>query len=318
VSRVYFAKGARGDLIRKLQQRLTARGFDTQGIDGVYGNDTQAAVEAFQQAHGLALPGGVDDVTWERLMGAAIPGLRDRSLQLTATFEGHGFTLAQGNFDGAGITWGIIGFTLKHGELGKIILDVFNRRPELVKEAFGNKTGELLAMMKASLKKQLAWANSISLGASKARLAEPWRSAFQRFGEMEEVQRVQLALADRDYFQPALATAGQFDLATELGLALAFDIHVQNGGIKPSARAQIERERQEHPIASERDLRVIIANAVADKSSAPFREDVRSRKLTIAAGAGKVHGSTFLLRNWGLDEITFGPLTVAGAASGKQ
>ena len=35
--------------------------------------------------------------------------------------EGHGFTMVAGDFDGAGLTWGIIGFTLKHGEIQRIV-----------------------------------------------------------------------------------------------------------------------------------------------------------------------------------------------------
>ena len=71
----------------------------------------------------------MDVSTWTKLLGAQVPTTQARSLQLTAAFEGHGFTLAQGNRDGAGITWGIIGFTLKHGELSKIILKIFAEMP---------------------------------------------------------------------------------------------------------------------------------------------------------------------------------------------
>jgi peptidoglycan hydrolase-like protein with peptidoglycan-binding domain len=280
-------------------------GFDTKGADGDYGGNTQKAVTAFQQTKGLERTGEVDETTWQQLMGIPIPTVRDRSLQLTAAFEGHGFGLAQGNFDGAGITWGIIGFTLQHGEVSKIILTINHQTPDLVKQAFGAKTDELIQMMQAPKAKQLAWADSISLGANKVRLAEPWRSAFQKFGELEEVQALQIQLADGDYFQPALQTAKEHGLKTELGIALAFDIHVQNGGIKPSAREEIKKDLAEHPVTSEQELRVIIANAVADKARPEFRDDVRARKLTIATGSGKVHGALFVLRNWGLDESPF-------------
>jgi hypothetical protein len=87
-------------------------------------------------------------------------------------------------------------------------------------------------------------------------------------------------LADKDYGQPAAETAANFALKTELGRALAFDIHVQNGGIKASAHEEIESALEETSVATEQELRVIIANAVADVSSS-FKEDVRSRKLTI-------------------------------------
>jgi Glycosyl hydrolase family 46 len=232
--------------------------------------------------------------------------VRDRSLQLTAAFEGHDFTLAQGNFDGAGVTWGIIGFTLTNGSLSRVVLDVHSRKPALVQQAFGAKADQLLAVVRGSRAQQLAFADSISLGASKSRLAEPWRSGFRRFGELEDVQAIQLDLADRGYFRPALQTARALRLNSELGIALAFDIHVQNGSISSPAREQIRQQLAQHPVDHEREVRVIIANAVANQSRPEFREDVRSRKLTIATGTGSVHGATYVLRNWGLADLPAG------------
>jgi len=40
-----------------LQQRLTARGFDTQGADGVIGANTEAAIRAYQASQGLPVTG---------------------------------------------------------------------------------------------------------------------------------------------------------------------------------------------------------------------------------------------------------------------
>jgi hypothetical protein len=48
---------------------------------------------------------------------------------------------------------------------------------------------------------------------------------------------------------------------------------------------------------------VLIANAVADAASATYRDDVRARKLTLAKGTGVVHGATFALQSWGLDDV---------------
>jgi Putative peptidoglycan binding domain len=303
VARVLFAQGVRGEIVRKLQRRLAARGFDPRGTDGRLGKNTRKAVRAFQRKNGLPATGTVDPKTWRKLTGGPIPPVRDRSLQLTAAFEGHDFTLAQGNFDGAGVTWGIIGFTLAHGELGKIVLEIQRRKPALVEQAFGARAQELLTILGRPRAQQLAFADSISLGASKVRLAEPWRSGFRRFGELDAVQALQLAFADRDYFRPARKTARRLRLKTELGLALAFDIHVQNGGLSSRAHEEIRRHLAHHPIHGEQELRVIVANAVANHSRPRFREDVRSRKLTIATGAGVVHGELFVLRNWGLAEL---------------
>jgi peptidoglycan hydrolase-like protein with peptidoglycan-binding domain len=302
MARVLFAQGVHGEIIRTIQRRLTARGFDPKGIDGGYGKNTRKAVRAFQQQNGLQPTGEVSVPTWRKLTNTPIPPVRDRALQLTAAFEGHDFTLAQGNFDGAGITWGIIGFTLKHGELGKIVLRIQDRHPALVEQAFGANRDQLLAILRGPRTRQIAFANAISLGANKVRLAEPWRSAFHRFGELPAVQALQLELADRSYFRPAKQTARGLHLKSELGLALAFDIHVQNGGVSTAARKQIKRQLAQHPIDREQERRVIIANAVAKQSLPRFREDVRSRKLAIATGAGTVHGELFVLRNWGLGD----------------
>ncbi len=299
---VLLAKGARGELVRKLQLSLTGLGFDPQGADGTFGKNTETAVKAFQQADGLEPEDGKVRVsTWTKVTGSPVPTTQERSLQVTAAFEGHGFTLAQGNWDGAGITWGIIGFTLKHGELSKIILTIHNQNPALVQQAFGDNSEELISVMTSPKAVQMQFANSISLGTTKTSIKEPWLSGFKAFGEIVEVQALQLQFADQDYGQPALETATKLGLQSELGRALAFDIHVQNGGIKASAKKDIEAAVEETPISTELQLRVIIANAVADNSKS-YQEDVRSRKLAIATGTGKVHGDTYVLSNWGLDE----------------
>jgi peptidoglycan hydrolase-like protein with peptidoglycan-binding domain len=303
MARVLFAQGVRGEIVRKIQRQLTVRGFDPKGIDGGYGNNTRKAVRAFQRENGLPATGDVTVPTWRKLMKAPIPPVRDRALQLTAAFEGHNFTLAQGNFDGAGITWGIIGFTLKHGELGKIVLRIEDGHSALVKEAFGAKTDQLLGILRGPKTRQMAFANAISLGPKKVRLAEPWRSGFRRFGELPAVQALQLEVADRDYFRPAKQSTRSLQLKTELGLALAFDIQVQNGGVSGAARKEIRKQLAQHPTEREQERRVIVADSVAKHSLPQFREDVRSRKLAIATGAGTVHGELFVLRNWGLADV---------------
>ena len=300
MDRVLLAKGAIGEIVRRLQLKV---GFAALAADGWFGQATYDAILSFQQDHQLPPSGEVDTATWTALMAEPVPPVDDRSLQLTAHFEGHGFALAQGNFDGSGITWGIIGFTLKSGGIGRIVLEIGRARRDLLDEAFGSLAGDIVALMKRPWTEQLAFADSVSLGAKKVRLAEPWLTCFRRLGEMAEVQALQLERARVDYADPAKQTAAEWNLVSELGRALAFDIHVQNGGIKPRVRARIKAAQQGMPAPAERELRAIIANAVADASSAKYREDVRSRKMAIATGSGNVHGWKYKLRNWGLQEL---------------
>jgi peptidoglycan hydrolase-like protein with peptidoglycan-binding domain len=294
---VVIAQGARGGLVLRLQQAL--KGPNAKP-DGVYGLETVTAVRDAQTKNDLPFTGEADPVTWSAVTGQPAPPLLDRALQVTAAFEGHGFGLAQGNFDGAGITWGIIGFTLQHGELGRIIQEAQHQDPALVQNAFGSDAGELLRLLALPLPDQLAWADQHSLGRSRALLAEPWRTHFQAFGDQAAVQAIQLRHVDKDYFQPARTTAALYGLTTELGVALCFDIHVQDGGISPQAAAAIES--QVDPAASELDRRALIARSVAAAARPSYRSDVLARKRTVATGSGTVHGHSYTLRNWGLDE----------------
>lgn len=89
---------------------------------------------------------------------------------------------------------GILGLTLKYGKIGKIILEVYKRNPETLRYAFGRNTVFLIDILKVPLEVQLSWADSVSAGRNKLRLSKPWHSAFERFGELEEIQIRLLAL----------------------------------------------------------------------------------------------------------------------------
>jgi peptidoglycan hydrolase-like protein with peptidoglycan-binding domain len=295
--RTIQGQGAFGDIVRQIQQQLNTKGFNTSGVDGVYGSGTSTAVSGFQTAQGAGPTGTVDDGTWSSLMQADIPSVTDRALQLTASFEGHGFGLAVGNFDGALLTWGIIGFTMKAGEIQKIVLAINTTNPEIVANAFGDHAAELLQVMQDTPANQLAWANAITLPSKS--LAQPWRDMFAAFGSDPVVQAKQIELANAEYMLPAIQLAKSYNLVSELALALCFDIRVQDGGINSNAAALIQG--QQTPDTTEAELLGIIANAVGQSASAAWSADVLSRKTAIAAGGGTVHGKNYVLSNWGLE-----------------
>ena len=295
-TRTLLGFGAIGEIVRQIQGALITQGFSLPKADGVFGDATSAAVRQFQTAKSLPVTGMLDETTWQPLMNRPVPPAGDRSLQLTAAFEGHGFELAVGNFDGAFVTWGIIGFTLKSGEIQSIVSAVNKANPELVKQAFGAQVDELLELMNGTSDFQKQWADDHTVK-SRA-LAEPWRSMFATFGSFPEVQQEQLKHVRKNYLTPALATAKKLGLSSELGLALCFDIHVQNGGIKRTPLKSLTAQSKAG--AREAELRKAIANAAADSARKTYREDVRSRKMAIATGEGKVHGHVYVLGNWGL------------------
>ena len=312
--RILFGLGAIGEIIKDLQQSLASVGFDPHGCDGQYGSGTAECVRKYQQSILLPATGTLDESTWRLLMKSPVPTVSERCLQLTAAFEGHGFGHAAGNFDGALLTWGIVGFTLASGGIQSIVQAVNDSKPELVQKVFGENCCELLEVLGASRDWQTRWADRHT--ESNGSLAEPWHSLFATFGSVPEVRREQLKLVQCKYMQPAIKTAKKLGLSSELGLALCFDIHVQNGGVK---QRQVERinETSDSPTI-EPEVRVQLANIVADTALPRWRNDVRSRKLTIAVGEGDVHGRRYLLANWGLSGEYDAPELTGAAGAGAQ
>jgi peptidoglycan hydrolase-like protein with peptidoglycan-binding domain len=294
MSRLLFGLGARGPLIADLQSGLVGKGFAHSAADGQYGPNTVAAVTAFQQSINTPPTGTVSDADWTGITDTPAPDVEARCLQLTSTFEGHGYSLAKGNWDGAGLTWGIIAFTLAAGSLQSVIRNVQQNAPECLALGFGTDLPKLLQILAAPWTDLLAWANSITVGQA---VAEPWLTHFAEFGAMPQVQAEQRARAHDEYFVPALKTAAALGVTSELGIALCFDIHVQNGGLNAG---QIQSILAQHAGKPEAEIREAAANAAADHAKPKFQADVRARKLAIARGQGTVHGAAVTLANWGL------------------
>lgn len=300
MSRIYLGLGARGMLVTEAQQHLRQEGYYTGNLDGQYGGATETGVSRFQEERELPVTGAIDGDTWPDLMQRDPPSLFQRCLQVTAAFEGHGFGVVAGAYDAGLLTWGIIGFTLGSGTLSGVLQEVWDHNPEVMRSCFGSHTEELVEILTASKRRQKAWAESISVPPTNYRVIEPWRSAFMALGQNPAVQAVQLRQAETRYFVPAMQLRSTLELDEELGAGLCFDIQVQNGGLRAGARRQIEAFREANPDANELPFREVIADAVADSALPRFREDVRSRKRTLATGSGSVHQASYALTNWGL------------------
>ena len=60
-------QGARGNITKLIQERLVSLGYNTNGVDGIFGAGTKAAVIAFQESRGLSADGIVGQNTWRKL-----------------------------------------------------------------------------------------------------------------------------------------------------------------------------------------------------------------------------------------------------------
>lgn len=65
-----LVKGARGGYVKTLQRILVACGYDTRGVDGIFGAGTESAVSQFQKAAGVQVKylGTVGAKTWAALL----------------------------------------------------------------------------------------------------------------------------------------------------------------------------------------------------------------------------------------------------------
>ena len=61
-------KGARGNITKLLQEKLVSLGYNTNGIDGIFGSATKNAVISFQKSNGLVVDGIVGQNTWRKLL----------------------------------------------------------------------------------------------------------------------------------------------------------------------------------------------------------------------------------------------------------
>lgn len=61
-------KGAQGNITKLLQEKLVKLGYNTNGVDGIFGSGTHSAVREFQKTRGLSIDGIVGQNTWRKLL----------------------------------------------------------------------------------------------------------------------------------------------------------------------------------------------------------------------------------------------------------
>jgi hypothetical protein len=250
--------------------------------------------------------------------------LQEKCFNLTKTFETsyknptEGFSVIAGNFDGQGISFGVLQWNLGQGTLQPMLHSLLiSNRADMV-AIFGAKAIELEQMLQKPRKEQIQWGDSISAYKRYGRksIIEPWYSMFKKMGELPACQAAQKKMCE-SYFKWADSRMKIYKLSTERGYALLFDIAVQNGGIKDAAYRSILSEYSKIPYAElaeeaiEIEVRYleIIAKAVSKQSRIDhtakdpewIQKDVLSRKLCIARGSGIVHGVSVNLSEYNLE-----------------
>lgn len=65
-------RGSKGNYVCIAQDALTTLGYNTGGLDGVFGENTQNAVQQYQRSQGISVDGIIGPVTWRYLMADVV------------------------------------------------------------------------------------------------------------------------------------------------------------------------------------------------------------------------------------------------------
>jgi hypothetical protein len=309
-----YLSGSKGPEVERIQFKLKELGYYKGPIDGDFGGGTERAVKDYQRSNGLTIDGKVGPETWANLFnGESIPKpeisqkpLAQRVLALTGSFETGKmipdcFAGLSGDFDGQGISFGVLQWNFGQGSLQPLLKEMNAKHADIIRDIFDEEYETLIEVLEEyGYEDQMKWVRSIQHPINH-RFYEPWRGFFKTLGRIEKFQKIQTKYSS-DLYQKAIDLCRQYELWSERALALMFDIKVQNGSISRMVRLQIEEdfgnlEANFHRDRLEVEKMRIIANRRAEASRAMWIEDVRSRKLCVVNGEGIVHGINYHIEN---------------------
>src|ERR1017187_1535879 len=208
--------GSTGVDVSRLEQRLKDLNLYTGSVDGMFGGGVEAALKSFQTTNGLKPDGVAGPQTWTALFpGAAAPAtpllgapVAERCLALSGAFETSTgfpdcFCGLTGDFDGMGMSYGVLQWNFGQGTLQPLFSDMLSAHEDVMESLFHDNLDALKNMLSSSMDSQLAWARSIQDPLRHA-IFEPWKGLFLALGRTQEFQAIQLAHAQ---IKQQLATA---------------------------------------------------------------------------------------------------------------
>jgi len=255
-----------------------------------------------------------------------------KAVRITSTFEtgrAGSFGGLTGNFDGQGVSFGLMNFAWKAGSLVTLLKEFLRDHPAAFAEVFGPDTDRFREIVLATkpdpknpklqvrdVDRQMEFARNV-LNDANNKIREPWRTYFRRLETNPEFRRIQVK-AVRKAAERARYWCEYFGLKTERAFAFMFDLVSSHGGAWLNAkkfkgqrrkrlRAMIEKKKADvgRVELTELDKLEVIANMIADVSGEKWRDKVRIRKLWFVNGNGRVHGEFWdLAKDFGVTDAT--------------
>lgn len=237
----------------------------------------------------------------------------DKALSITGKFEGRGYDNVTGNFDGMGISAGILQWCLGQGSLQEKILKPFIKTHGSIDalNIFPKKIMDSLAKSSASggIRIAVSEMHTSSGFLRKTTTVSPvWVTAWRKFLLLPEVIELQRMACETVAMQ-AMAYCEDWDMVLPRTFCWFFDLVTQNGSLEGVTKPKVDRDYIKYAITGAsnsnqkiwknlglNDEQVILMIASYKRSltaRAAYQKDVMDRKGTIAAGVGFVHGDKF-------------------------
>lgn len=237
-------------------------------------------------------------------MGKSQLSIFDLCVKITSEFEGKGYGTVSGNYDGQGLSAGLLQWNLGQGTLQGYILNHINYLsydyfPESIRPL------QILSPQDSAI-----WAKDV-MHDLHGNLKPEWNAAWKRFMTEPVVINLQKHAIDK-YFHQAKRICGRLGLSHDNRRAMAwcFDIAVQNWSLDIdlppdhfdqcyNIMTSYDQENMilwigEHLEPYQRQL-VILSHLRAMKCKPEWRANVFVRKATIAIGTGYVNKTLYKL-----------------------
>ena len=165
------------------------------------------------------------------LTGSGLSTAEQKAVEITSLFETGkrgGFYGLSGNFDGQGLSFGLVNWTIGTGSLQPLLRDFAREQPARWAQVFGRNAPAFLMVIepksKAATKVQLKFAReqmntqTIVKGKTRWSIKEPWVTYFKRLSEDREFQQIQVRYV-RNLLKRADYFCQYFKLKSEMAFA---------------------------------------------------------------------------------------------------
>ncbi len=253
---------------------------------------------------------GIQPDSENGLAASGLSSAERKAVEITSTFEtgkrGSFYGLS-GNFDGQGLSFGLVNWTIGTGSLQPLLRVFATEHPQRWNAVFSSDAARFRALMTpegdAARKEQHRFAvkemnaSSVRNGKCVWSVREPWITYFKRLSEDAEFRKIQLR-----HVRPLLARAEYFckyfTLKSEAAFAFMFDAVASHGqkwltkNIRGQRRRQLRlRERLEKLAKQhgegripEKEILLAIADVLGATSAPRWARKVRQRKRWFVTG----------------------------------